>query len=74
MSDTIRIDNRGLAPPEPLIRILSTINEVAPGTRIEALLDRRPVFLFPELESRGITYACEPNDHGGFTLSLRVPG
>lgn len=64
----IRLDNRGLTPPEPMVRILEAVEHLAPGERIEALLDRRPVFLFPELDARALPYTCDPREDGTFVL------
>ncbi|MDA8247802.1 MAG: DUF2249 domain-containing protein [Rhodospirillales bacterium] len=47
------LDNRGLQPPEPMVRILSTLEQLAPGEVIEAWNDREPLLLYPELEARG---------------------
>lgn len=46
------IDNRGLLPPEPLVRILETLEHLGPGEVLEAINERDPVFLYPELEAR----------------------
>jgi uncharacterized protein (DUF2249 family) len=69
----IRLDNRGLKPPEPMIRILEALDRRGPADRVEALLDRHPAFLFPELEARNARFTCEPNEHGGFTLIVAAP-
>ena len=47
------LDNRGLQPPEPMVRILSALEQLAPGEVIEAWNDREPLLLYPELEARG---------------------
>jgi uncharacterized protein (DUF2249 family) len=47
------LDNRGLQPPEPMVRILSTLESLAAGEVIEAWNDREPLLLYPELEARG---------------------
>ncbi|MGH8291858.1 MAG: DUF2249 domain-containing protein [Gammaproteobacteria bacterium] len=47
------LDNRGLQPPEPLVRILDALEHLAPGAVMEAINERDPVFLYPELEARG---------------------
>jgi tRNA 2-thiouridine synthesizing protein A len=69
----IQLDNRGLSPPEPMVRILEVLDQRASGDVIEALMDRRPMFLFPELEERGLLFSCEPNAEGGFTLRIGDP-
>jgi uncharacterized protein (DUF2249 family) len=70
----IRLDNRDLDPPEPMVRILAAADELAPGETLSALLRREPVFLFPQLEKRGFRWL------GGFTpegttyeLTVRAP-
>jgi uncharacterized protein (DUF2249 family) len=71
--NVIRIDNRGLTPPEPMVRILAACETLRTGERIEALMDRRPVFLFPELDELGLRYACDEQDHGGFLVTIEQP-
>lgn len=69
----IQLDNRGLSPPEPLLRILEACEQLTPGDRIEAQMDRRPVFLFPELEDRGLHYDCEEREDSGFIVRVEKP-
>ncbi|MBN9601136.1 MAG: DUF2249 domain-containing protein [Afipia sp.] len=47
------LDNRDLDPPEPMVRILTATETMAPGEVLSALLCREPMFLFPELAKRG---------------------
>lgn len=49
----VTLDNRGLGPPEPMIRILAALEHLAPGEVLAAINEREPMFLYPELESRG---------------------
>lgn len=55
------IDVRGLAPPLPLVEILSVIDR--PGYRgpLIAHLERDPVFLYDELDTRGWTWEQLPS-------------
>lgn len=56
--DPVReLDLIGLAPPEPMVRILEEVTLLAPGDVLFALLDREPMFLFPELAQRGHEWA-----------------
>lgn len=67
----IELDNRGLMPPEPMVRILSAIAESEPGGTVVALMDREPLMLYPELERRNCTWTFEEiEDH--FKLSVSV--
>lgn len=68
----VALDNRGLSPPEPLVRILTACDDLEPGDRIVAQMDRRPLFLFPELEERGLLYTCEETS-GGFEVVVERP-
>lgn len=70
----VKLDNRDLDPPEPMVRILAAADQLAPGATMSALLRREPVFLFPQLEKRGFRWL------GGFTpdgatyeLTVRAP-
>jgi len=46
------LDLIDLEPPEPMVRILETLEGLQPGDVLFALLAREPVFLFPELAKR----------------------
>ncbi len=58
------LDNRGLEPPEPMIRILDALEHLAPGEVLEALNERDPVFLYPELKARGAAIRTEVRAEG----------
>ena len=66
----INMDNRGLSPPEPLLRILAACEELPSGDRIEAKMDRQPIFLFPELVDRGFAYECVRREDGSYLLTV----
>jgi uncharacterized protein (DUF2249 family) len=66
----VEIDNRGLQPPEPMVRILEALSRLKAGETLEALMDREPLLLYPELERRG--FAWEFTERGdGSLLSIR---
>ncbi|QOF75623.1 DUF2249 domain-containing protein (plasmid) [Aminobacter sp. SR38] len=65
------LDNRDLEPPEPMVRILAEVEQMATGEVLLALLGREPVFLFPELEKRGHRWKGGI-DSGGTTYRLLV--
>lgn len=58
------LDNRGLQPPEPMVRILSALEHLEPGQVLEALNERDPMFLYPELEARGAAIHTEKVNDG----------
>ncbi len=68
----VQLDSRGLSPPEPMLRILSALDALAAGGKIIAQMDRRPLFLFPELDERGCPYTCD-EAQGGYLLTIEKP-
>jgi uncharacterized protein (DUF2249 family) len=68
---TTHLDNRGLQPPEPLVRILDALEHLGPGEVLEAINERDPVFLYPELEARGAAIRTEKRADGGMRLLIR---
>ena len=63
--DPVRqIDLCGLPPPEPMQRVLETIGKLETGEVLFALLDREPLFLFPELQKRGHEWAGNLSENG----------
>ncbi len=66
------LDNRGLEPPEPMIRILDALEHLGPGEVLEALNERDPVFLYPELQARGAAIHTEKVGEGVRLLIRRA--
>lgn len=69
----VELDNRGLEPPEPMMRILTALEQAAPGDTIIARNDRKPMFLFPQLEQRGCPFEVDPLPDGSFRITIRKP-
>ena len=67
------LDNRGLQPPEPMVHILSALEQLAPGEVIEAWNDREPLLLYPELEARGAAIQVS-EEAAGVRLLIRRGG
>lgn len=68
-----QLDVRGLEPPEPLLRILSVLENLPAGVVLRAITDREPCHLFGEATQRGFRHACtEQPDHSWGTLLERV--
>lgn len=68
-----QLDNRDLEPPEPMVKVLATIETMKPGEVMTALLCREPVFLLPELGKRGHEWVggFEP-DGTTYKIAIRV--
>ena len=53
---TQELDNRGLSPPEPMVRILEAIGSLGREDSLRVFMDREPLLLYPELERRGFVW------------------
>jgi uncharacterized protein (DUF2249 family) len=68
---TITIDVRGLEPPRPMVRVLEALDTLAPGQRLEVIHDRRPLFLYPQLEAQGFAHETEEPAPGLVRILIR---
>jgi uncharacterized protein (DUF2249 family) len=68
---TVRLDVRGLEPPQPLVRILERIANLGPNDVLEAILDRRPLLLYPQLDDRGFAYETDEREPGVVRVRIR---
>lgn len=64
------LDNRGLEPPEPMQRTLKALEELQTGESLRIINDRKPMFLFEELDDQGLKYEVEPRDDGSFQITI----
>jgi hypothetical protein len=64
------IDNRGLEPPQPMMRIMVLLETLAPGERLIAHNDRLPLMLLPRLDEDGIPYETEMQDDGSCRVTI----
>ena len=72
--DGLHLDVRGMKPPEPMVAILSAIDQDAAGPGFTVHLDRDPVFLYPELAERGWIATPIAGDPGEVRLKVeRAP-
>lgn len=53
------LDNRGLEPPQPMIRTMGQLEKMAPGDQLIITNDRVPMFLLEELNELGYRYEVE---------------
>lgn len=56
-AQTIQLDNRGLEPPQPMVRTLAALRKAAPGDTVIIHNDRVPAFLLEEI--KGMGYPCQ---------------
>lgn len=68
---TITIDVRGLEPPQPMVRVLELLDTLAPGQRLEVVHDRRPLFLYPQLDAQGFVHETQEPEPGLVRILIR---
>ena len=69
-ADVRRLDLRGLEPPEPMLRILTTLEALPAGASFHAQTDRQPLHLFPELAARGARHDSQPQPDGSWLTTI----
>ncbi len=65
------LDNRGLEPPTPMVRILEALEQLPEGQELTAHMDREPLLLYPHLANRGFAHSIEARDDGSYLLRIR---
>lgn len=69
MTETF-LDNRGLEPPNPMIRTLEALDSMAPGAVLVIHNDRVPVYLLPQLADAGAQYQVEEQPDGSARVRI----
>lgn len=69
--DVIVVDNRGLQPPEPMVRILGIVPLLADAQRLEAINDRAPALLFPRLAELGFSHELSSEPDGSTRVTIK---
>lgn len=70
-SRSIRLDVRGLEPPQPMIRVLQEAERLERGAELEVHHDRRPTFLYPQLDDRGFVHETDEPEPGLVRIRIR---
>jgi TusA-related sulfurtransferase len=65
------IDVRGLEPPLPMRRVLERLEGLPEGTLLEVIHNRRPVFLYPQLDARGFAHETDEPEPGVIRIRIR---
>ncbi|WP_164215013.1 DUF2249 domain-containing protein [Virgibacillus sp. YIM 98842] len=68
------IDNRGLEPPQPMMRTLKALEKINPGESLSIINDRRPMFLYEELDELGYCHETEPREDGSYQINITKTG
>lgn len=70
-ANEILIDARGLEPPEPLEKVMQTLDLLRPGQSIRLLLHREPFPLYPLLAERGYGHDTTAQPDGSYVIQIR---
>ena len=70
-AETVTLDVRGLEPPEPMVRILESVDALTSGRELIVLHERRPLFLYPQLEERGYVHETDEPEPGLIRVRIR---
>jgi len=65
------IDVRGLEPPLPMVRVLERLDALEPGGALTVLHERRPMFLYPQLDARGFHHETDEPETGLVRIVIR---
>jgi len=65
------LDVRGLEPPQPMLRVLQEIDRLGPGAELEVHHDRRPIFLYPQLDERSFVHETDEPEPGLVRILIR---
>jgi uncharacterized protein (DUF2249 family) len=67
----IVLDVRGLEPPQPMVRVLEEMDRLGAGALLEVHHDRRPMFLYPQIDERGFTHETDEPEPGLVRILIR---
>jgi tRNA 2-thiouridine synthesizing protein A len=67
---TMILDNRSLEPPQPMMRTLAALEKLNDGETLIIINDRRPMFLYEQLDELGYSYETNERDDGSFEITI----
>jgi uncharacterized protein (DUF2249 family) len=70
-ADGATLDVRGLEPPLPMVRVLERLDALEPGGALTVLHERRPMFLYPQLDARGFLHETDEPEPGLVRIVIR---
>jgi uncharacterized protein (DUF2249 family) len=65
------IDVRGLPPPQPMVLVLERLDTLGADETLEVLHERRPLFLYPQLDERGFSHETDEPSPGLVRIRIR---
>lgn len=67
----MRLDNRGLEPPQPMMRTLAELEKLQDNEELVIINERRPMFLYPELDEKGYNHETIELEDGSFQITIK---
>ncbi|MFC5465473.1 DUF2249 domain-containing protein [Lederbergia graminis] len=67
----IELNNRGLEPPQPMMRTLAALDRSLPGDKVHIHNDRVPVFLIEELKRLGCPFDIDEQSDGSAKVKIQ---
>ncbi|MFB3163021.1 DUF2249 domain-containing protein [Neobacillus sp. 179-J 1A1 HS] len=64
------LDNRDLEPPQPMMRTLAALENLGKGEVLTIINNRRPMFLYEQLEELGYKQRTEQQNDGSFKIEI----
>ncbi len=68
------LDNRGLEPPNPMIRTLECLDQMSEGEVLVIHNDRVPIYLLPQLADAGSVYEVDEQPDGSARVRITKGG
>lgn len=65
------LDVRGLEPPQPMVAVLERLETLTADETLTVLHDRRPLFLYPQLDERGFRHVTDEPEPGLVRIVIR---
>ncbi|MBF0195430.1 MAG: DUF2249 domain-containing protein [Magnetococcales bacterium] len=69
----IKLDVRGLAAPQPMVRILEATATLQPGGVLIVTHNRVPTLIYPRLAERGLNVETSEKEDGMVELTIKRP-
>jgi uncharacterized protein (DUF2249 family) len=56
-----------------MVRVLEALDGLTPGSELVVVHDRRPLFLYPQLDERGFEHQTSETEPGVVAIRIRRP-
>jgi uncharacterized protein (DUF2249 family) len=66
----IELDVRGLEPPQPLLKIFSTLESLGSDAALHIIHERKPIHLYPRLKDAGYKFLTEETGDDLYTIKI----